>query len=316
MRWARYSAIWAVQTLHLFGHFPSWNGLVWIADDWCFCTIHLVKVFELGYDGYEGCHCSYVFTQLCQFARWMILAYPRISSAEPSDTTVLSWNLRSDTKNVDIEDWADINSRDVFWIFCNLENVFDICLNPLAVSLILWGPINHQQDQQAQRLRQVTILCRCQAGPLLRHESAIIHTCNFCRWNSFNNSPIESHRHDIWEYNDMMTYDDIATWSFAMSCHVLTRFGTFSLADCTGGPVIAPYTPAPGGPAPRPPPFVPGGNLGGHIKRSRDGGGTICVWNECNMVVICGRFWAWRSWKDTPLRLRWTAAIAEKRVGC
>lgn len=30
-----------------------------------------------------------------------------------------------------------------------------------------------------------------------------------------------------------------------------------------GGPVIAPYTPAPGGPAPRPPPFVPGGNLGG-----------------------------------------------------
>ncbi len=35
-----------------------------------------------------------------------------------------------------------------------------------------------------------------------------------------------------------------------------------------GGPVIAPYTPAPGGPGvPRPPPFVPGGNLpGGHCK--------------------------------------------------
>lgn len=34
-----------------------------------------------------------------------------------------------------------------------------------------------------------------------------------------------------------------------------------------GGPVIAPYTPAPGGPAPRPPPFVPGGNLGGPASR-------------------------------------------------
>lgn len=35
-----------------------------------------------------------------------------------------------------------------------------------------------------------------------------------------------------------------------------------------GGPVIAPYTPAPGGPGvPRPPPFVPGGNLpGGHCN--------------------------------------------------
>eukprot|EP00434_Breviolum_minutum_P034970 symbB.v1.2.030953.t1/scaffold3543.1/size54354/4 len=41
-----------------------------------------------------------------------------------------------------------------------------------------------------------------------------------------------------------------------------------------GGPVIAPYTPAPGGPGvPRPPPFVPGGNLPGGPAAGRWGPG-------------------------------------------
>ena len=57
----------------------------------------------------------------------------------------------------------------------------------------------------------------------------------------------------------VMICDDL-TWDLLMMydvCPVLK-------IAWIGGPVIAPYTPAPGGPGvPRPPPFVPGGNLPG-----------------------------------------------------
>lgn len=106
------------------------------------------------------------------------------------------------------------------------------------------------------------------------YKSAIIEMCNFCKWKSFK----INHRHwlhmntydenmTIWWYDNMMTLWHGLLQCFGTFWDVLTRF-CWQIVT-TGGPVIAPYTPAPGGPAPRPPPFVPGGNLGGHgwIKR-------------------------------------------------
>ena len=179
---------------------------------------------------------------------------------------------------------------------------FQICSNPLAVFAYTLRALS--TTSRISKLKGPAKLQSYagtrQGSCFSEYESAVIEMCNFCKWKSFK----INHRHWLhmkyiwWEYDDMITW-----WHCDMEfCNVLARFDTcwhvfrWQIVT-TGGPVIAPYTPAPGGPCAQTSSFCAGRKFGRtRMNQEMDQDGKNCV---LKLISVIGEFWVWTSWKDS-----------------